>query len=401
MGSQCQDVYVALGKDPLQSVSTLQWTLQNKPADSLILLHVQLPITTIPSPFGKIPVNQVCDSVVEAHKEDEKRKINDCMELYLQICSEVKVKARALIVKKPNVCRGIADTVSELGIRKLIMGTSSGGGAKSKKWKMQRGKAGYVLRHTINSCDISIVCKGTLVVAREASALDNEDFGRSFSFQAKFEPEMPASIKTPNLRNFSFAGGFMTKIVGYCMSGWAKEVNKSRNHSSDVQLAGSQQFHSHKTEQERTDTETLKLLLKEALDVAENARREVQTETLRRKNAEAAARKSARKFAAIKAALQDAILVSKMKEEYCQELTRRPKEREEEFQAMVKSWKSVATKVAKFSDGGHQAVQVLHAADQKLAVNVDGILTPTTIVLFCLSSVLFYQQLFKSRHGNI
>ncbi|GLJ23554.1 hypothetical protein SUGI_0446230 [Cryptomeria japonica] len=173
MGSKCQEVFVALGKDLLQSVSTLRWTLQNKPAESLVLLHVQHPIRTIPSPFGKIPLNRVCKSVVDAHVEDEKRKLNDCMEFYLQICSQAKVKAKALIVMRADVRRGIVEMVSEQVIRKLIMGTSSAGGAESKR-KMQRaGKAGYVLMHAINSCDISIVCKGKLLAVRERSFVDN------------------------------------------------------------------------------------------------------------------------------------------------------------------------------------------------------------------------------------
>ncbi|GLJ23553.1 hypothetical protein SUGI_0446200 [Cryptomeria japonica] len=85
MGSQRQEVYVAVGKDPLRSISTLQWTLNNKSDDSLVLLHVQLPMRTVPSPLGKIPVNQ--------------------------ICSEAKVKARALIVKKADIRRGIVEIV--------------------------------------------------------------------------------------------------------------------------------------------------------------------------------------------------------------------------------------------------------------------------------------------------
>ncbi|GLJ23551.1 hypothetical protein SUGI_0446170 [Cryptomeria japonica] len=206
----------------------------------------------------------------------------------------VIVKARALIVKRADVSRGIVETVSELGIRKLVMGTSSAGGAKSKKSKVQRpGKAGYVIGHAINSCDISIVYKGRLVASREASVVNNEDFGRQFSFKVNFEPDLAASIKTPALRNFSVAGGLTQKQS--CFEASLETTATISEHPSDIQLAESRQFSTNKTHEQRTDTETLKSLLTEALDVAENAMRGVQRETVRRKNAEVAVRKLARK----------------------------------------------------------------------------------------------------------
>ncbi|XP_059075452.1 U-box domain-containing protein 52-like [Cryptomeria japonica] len=138
--------------------------------------------------FGKIPVQRVCKNVLNAHKEDEKKKLNDCMEFYLQICSQAMVRAEPLIVEKEDVCRGIVQVVSELGITKLIMGK------RSKKSNMQvTGKAGYVIRHAINSCEISIICKGKLIAAREGSVLDN---GRSMAFQSNFQRHLAASIET-------------------------------------------------------------------------------------------------------------------------------------------------------------------------------------------------------------
>ncbi|GLJ23548.1 hypothetical protein SUGI_0446140 [Cryptomeria japonica] len=386
MGSRCEEVYVAVGKDPLETVSILQWALHYKPAESLVLLHVQLPITTILSPFGKIPVNQVCKSVLDAHEEDKRQKINDFMEIYLQICSEAKVQVKALVVKKADICSEIIEMVKELGIRKLIMGTSSAfNSTLYRKSKMQRpGKAGYVLKQACSSCDISVVCKGKLLVVREGSVVDNasEDFGRSFSFQTNFEPDLAASIETPHFGKVSVPRGFTLKVVGDFTPDFPDEVKQScfeasseittaiSEHSSDIQLAESRQIYSDETQlspKELTDTETLKFLLTEALEVAENARRAMQRETVRRNNAEAAAIKSARKFTTIEAALEDAILVSKMKEEYCQELTRRLKEVQEELQAVVDNRRSLATQVAKFSQERDQAVQELHAAEQKLA----------------------------------
>ncbi|XP_059075449.1 U-box domain-containing protein 33-like [Cryptomeria japonica] len=396
MGSRCQEVYVAVGIDILEGAYTLQWTLHNKPADSLILLHVQLPITTIPSLVGNIPVNQVSMSMVNEHKEGEEKKLKDCMELYKQFCSRSKVEARPLIVERADVSRGIVEMVLELGIRKLIMGTSLPGSAKSKKKMQVTGKAGYVLSHAINSCEISIVCKGTLVAAREGSVTDNEDFARSFSLQPKLQPDLAASVKTPG--NLSAAG----------------EENQSRFEASmDITPVISELFSSIQVEENRQidgDETHNNVQLREALEVAENARREmhretvrrqnsereVEKETVRRKNAErelkkeivrrknaereveketvrrkepeAAEMQSLRKLRASETGLEDAKSVSKMKEENCQELTRRLKEVEEELQAMIDKGISLATQVAEFSHEHDQAVQELEAAEQKLMV---------------------------------
>ncbi|GLJ23542.1 hypothetical protein SUGI_0446040 [Cryptomeria japonica] len=396
MGSRCQEVYVAVGIDILEGAYTLQWTLHNKPADSLILLHVQLPITTIPSLVGNIPVKQVSMSMVNEHKEGEEKKLKDCMELYKQFCSRSKVEARPLIVERADVSRGIVEMVLELGIRKLIMGTSLPGSAKSKKKMQVTGKAGYVLSHAINSCEISIVCKGTLVAAREGSVTDNEDFARSFSLQPKLQPDLAASVKTPG--NLSAAG----------------EENQSRFEASmDITPVISELFSSIQVEENRQidgDETHNNVQLREALEVAENARREmhretvrrqnsereveketvrrknaerelikeivrrknaereVEKETVRRKKAEAAEMQSLRKLRASETGLEDAKSVSKMKEENCQELTRRLKEVEEELQAMIDKGISLATQVAEFSHEHDQAVQELEAAEQKLMV---------------------------------
>ncbi|GLJ23552.1 hypothetical protein SUGI_0446180 [Cryptomeria japonica] len=316
MGSQCQEVYVAVGKNQLRNISTLQWTLNNKPADSLVLLHVLHPIRTIPSPFGKIPVKQVCESVVDA------QKLNDCMAFYLQICSQAKVKAKALIVMRADVHRGIVEMVSEQGITKLIMGTSSPSDAKSKK--LQRpGKAGYVLKHAINSCDISIVCKGKLLFVRERSVVNNEDFGGPLSLHSNFQLDSAAAIKTPE--NFSDEPGFTPD------KGNRSGFDAISELSCDIKVAERQKIDGHETQEspERTDRETLKFLLTEASQMAENARREVQREIVRRKNAKTGEMESPDKFRGI----EDASLVSKMKEDYCQELRRRLKEEEAELHA--------------------------------------------------------------------
>ncbi|XP_057826112.2 uncharacterized protein LOC131037889 [Cryptomeria japonica] len=310
------------------------------------------------------------------------------------ICSQAKVKAKALIVMRADVRRGIVEMISKDGIAKLIMGTSSAGGAKS----------------TGNLQTPSLFANANF----ETSSA--EDYGGPLSLQPNIQLYSAAPIETPE--NFSDERGFTLDFVrdntpdkgnqsGFdAISGLScdikvaepqqidghetqespeertdretlkivltegKSTNPISGLSCDIKVAEPQRIDGHETQEspeERTDRKRLKIVLREASEVAENASREVHRETVGSKNAKAAAMESSDKFRAIEAALQHAILVSKMKEEHCQELTRRLKEMEEELQAMVDNDRLLSTQLRKFSHDRHQAIQELHAVEEKLA----------------------------------
>eukprot|EP01018_Ginkgo_biloba_P033065 Gb_34012 [translate_table: standard] len=89
-----------------------------------------------------------------------------------------KVKAEPLVVEKEEIPKGIVELISELRINKLIMGTTSVG-AISRRMKMVSGKADYVQKHALNSCDLYVVCKEKLVVLKRR--IENEWSHPSFS----------------------------------------------------------------------------------------------------------------------------------------------------------------------------------------------------------------------------
>ncbi|KAH9303298.1 hypothetical protein KI387_014881 [Taxus chinensis] len=197
-----EKMYVAVGKDLFESVYALKWALDNRLAASVILLHVHVPLRYIPSPMGNIPVNKARKDMLNAHKNDEQEKLNDCMKVYMEICSRVKVKAEPLVVEKAEVSRGIVEVVSELDIRRLIMGTTSAGSAISKKMKMQGpGKAVYVQKHAIRSCEVLIICKGKLVLVRKGLPLHNAQKRTSYKAPLNQSLWKPSSVQSDLLLN--------------------------------------------------------------------------------------------------------------------------------------------------------------------------------------------------------
>ncbi|GLJ23535.1 hypothetical protein SUGI_0445920 [Cryptomeria japonica] len=341
-----EKICVAVGKDLLESVSALKWTLNNRSAASLILLHVQVPIRYIPTPVGKIPVNKVCNDILNAHKEDEQKKLSECMEFYMEICSQARVKARALIVEKTDVSKGIVEIVSEKCITKLVLGTSSVG-AISKKMKMHgSGKADYVLRHATEFCEVSIICKGKRVQFTEASPRYNAQNpmnnrlplsqllgkgsetntpkpsslkgGLSLSFSPKLQRDSNASFRTPSIplvngdstpacvqqvnvngpdieESASFHITFTSPVeknFAWALRGGCDEQIQSDETCCDTNIkseacGNSSPIHtSERSQEENASFEDLMVDLQDTLQEATKAKREAQLETEKRRKAE-------------------------------------------------------------------------------------------------------------------
>ncbi|XP_059075458.1 U-box domain-containing protein 33-like [Cryptomeria japonica] len=306
-----EKIYVAVGKDLHESASALKWALKNLQAAPIVLLHVYVPPPFIPSGTGNMPVNQVWREVKEAYEKNEKRDTDNCMNKYLQ------VKADTLIVSKLDVSKGIVEEVWKRGITKLVMGKTSTRGGLSKRLKIQGpGKADYIRKHAINSCDVLIVCKDKLVSEGKGCAVENEDFSRSFSLEPNLQRCLSRSSETSP--NFPLAGDSPAAS--------SEDVNDVQ---SESQLSP----------EESTEIEILKFQLMEALEVAENAKRELERETIQRMKAQAAAMKTNRKLKDYEGALEEAmeekesaILESKLKEDKWRSLVNQfSNERDEAF----------------------------------------------------------------------
>ncbi|XP_059075465.1 U-box domain-containing protein 33 [Cryptomeria japonica] len=378
-----EKIYIAVGKNLSESASALKWELQNldkREETLLILLHIRTQLRYIPSPIGKIPLNQVSEDVLVAYKKDAEKELDSWMNQYMDMCSRAKVKAEDLIIEKEEVSKGIVEVVSERGIRKLVMGTSSAGNAISRK-----GKAYYVQRHAGESCDVSIVCKGKLVLLKEGSPgrkskrtrspladwlrkrseassvkPSPNDFSLSVSSPANFRSDLDNSNPAPsNFQRDSMAAGtekvddleITEAIEEFCL-----DLEAADRPKIDADQAYNMEHEPTESREANTDAEVLKIQLTEALEAVVNANKELKNEILRRKKAEAAAINSIHKYKNLEAIYkeiakeeEETTLRLKLYEQKCQDITRRRDEVEEEVQKMAEKLTSLRADVNEYS----------------------------------------------------
>ncbi|KAG6603838.1 U-box domain-containing protein 33, partial [Cucurbita argyrosperma subsp. sororia] len=152
-------VYVGVEKSD-SSNDALQWTLKNAITASttvVYLLHVFPETRYIPSPLGKIPINQVSKQQVAIHVAQEESKRKDFLQSFIDSCSAAKVKADTVLIESDKVARAILDVIPILNIRKLVLGVN-----RSRKSRSRGGSgiANEVLQKAPGFCEVKIVCEG-------------------------------------------------------------------------------------------------------------------------------------------------------------------------------------------------------------------------------------------------
>ncbi|XP_022926785.1 uncharacterized protein LOC111433795 isoform X2 [Cucurbita moschata] len=175
-------VYVGVGKSD-SSNEALQWALKNAITTSttvVYLLHVFPETRYIPSPLGKIPVNQVSKQQVAIHVAQEESKRKDFLQNFIDSCSLAKVhnrkacplfanlmnmcliflmeqvKADTVLIESDMVARAILDVIPILNIRKLVLGAN-----KSRKLRSRGGSgiANEILQKAPEFCEVKVVCE--------------------------------------------------------------------------------------------------------------------------------------------------------------------------------------------------------------------------------------------------
>ncbi|XP_023003371.1 U-box domain-containing protein 35-like isoform X4 [Cucurbita maxima] len=152
-------VYVGVGKSD-SSNEALQWALKNAITSSttvVYLLHVFPETRYIPSPLGKIPINQVSKQQVAIHVAQEESKRKDFLQNFIDSCSLAKVKADTVLIESDMVARAILDVIPILNIRKLVLGAN-----KSRKLRSRGGSgiANEILQKAPEFCEVKVVCEG-------------------------------------------------------------------------------------------------------------------------------------------------------------------------------------------------------------------------------------------------
>ncbi|GLJ34875.1 hypothetical protein SUGI_0702140 [Cryptomeria japonica] len=376
-----QKIYVAVGKDLCESANALKWLLQkldNTQAAFIILLHIQCRPRYMPSAIGKIPLNEADEDHVKVYMKDLEKELKICLDKYLQMCTRFKVKAEPLVVEKNDVSKGIVEVVSELGITKLIMGTTSasGGIIRSNLGKMKMiapGKADYVRRHAIETCDLWIVCKDKLVShnARKFKGHKSpcpDDFGKLLASAPNFQLNLEICNRNPSI--FQVSGNSTPVSVSEIFVDF-DELVSSESEVADTPAIDVDEGCSHGTiepeAQRSQDIEAFINQLREALEASKKAKTEAQREAANRKNAEAATVRANQRFASLETAFnttmrekEEATSLLKLVEEKWQEFTGQPFKVEENLEAMF-------DKLNQISRERQEAIHELEAGREKLA----------------------------------
>ncbi|CAH2057774.1 unnamed protein product [Thlaspi arvense] len=169
-----EKVFVAVDKQVAKSKSTLIWALQNTGGKKICLIHVHQPSQMIPVMGAKFPISSVKEEEVRVFREKEREKVHMILDEYLRICQQRGVRAEKMFIEMESIEDGIVQLISELGIRKLVMGAASDRHHSRRMTELKSRKAIFVRREAPSLCHIWFTCKGYLIHTREAAMYDTE-----------------------------------------------------------------------------------------------------------------------------------------------------------------------------------------------------------------------------------
>ncbi|KAF2568474.1 hypothetical protein F2Q68_00028452 [Brassica cretica] len=164
-----EKIFVAVDKHVAKSKSTLVWALQNTGGKRICVVHVHQPSQMIPVMGAKFPVSSVKEEEVQVFREKEREKVHMILDEYLRICHQRGVRAEKMFIETESIENGIVQLISELGIKKLVMGAAADRHHSKKMTELKSRKAIFVRREAPPPCQIWFTCKGYLIHTREAA----------------------------------------------------------------------------------------------------------------------------------------------------------------------------------------------------------------------------------------
>ncbi|KAL1566905.1 U-box domain-containing protein 33-like [Salvia divinorum] len=158
-------VYVAVWReiDETLSMDALLWTLNNAvldPSSALVfLVHVFPQTNFIPSPLGKLHIDQVNPEQKEMFLAQESGKRRDLLQKFVSLCYASQVKVETILVESDMEGKAILDLIPILNIRKLILGASK---ATIRRMKSRKGNgaADQIVHKAPEYCEVKIICEG-------------------------------------------------------------------------------------------------------------------------------------------------------------------------------------------------------------------------------------------------
>ncbi|GLJ43498.1 hypothetical protein SUGI_0904360 [Cryptomeria japonica] len=254
---------------------------------------------------GKLRESEVGQDNLDAFRKDEIARVDAILEKYIIFCSNFKIKAEALKFDKGEAHKVIVGLISELHIRKLVIGTSSCS-IISRKMKRTGDKADYVQKHAPDLCKLYIVCKGKLVYLKGHDDPGNQEAlftSKACSRIAGFEgiPERHVNI-SPCIDSEDISEdieryfeSLVEKNPDY--NSMCESTSTENNEASGVMEIISPEPHEFQDQSmgPAMDSENLKMRISQALEEAKNAKNTVLTEVQKCKKAEWATHKSLEK----------------------------------------------------------------------------------------------------------
>ncbi|KAG5529610.1 hypothetical protein RHGRI_030106 [Rhododendron griersonianum] len=176
MGTQvAEKVYVAIGTDPQEGFSTLEWALRkwSSPSISIVILFLHAANNTskdyVYTPLGKLPANYMSDERMEGLRKMKEEENDKLLSRYKAFCG--KVKAEVLKIEKCNepLQKLLLEVISRFRITKLVMEITL---MKSSSGKSHGALSGsfHIHHRKPEFCQLFILSEGKLVFLREENS---------------------------------------------------------------------------------------------------------------------------------------------------------------------------------------------------------------------------------------
>ncbi|KAK1424132.1 hypothetical protein QVD17_19447 [Tagetes erecta] len=161
-------VYVVTwrGSDELLSATmdALVWTIGSVRHGSTIvyLVHVFPELRFIPTPLGRLPINQANPEQKESYVCDERSKRAEYLQKFLSLCSSSKVQVETVLIESDMEAKAILDLIPILNITKLVMGATKSNlrKLKSSSKKGGGGTLDQILHNAPQFCEVKVICEG-------------------------------------------------------------------------------------------------------------------------------------------------------------------------------------------------------------------------------------------------
>ncbi|KNA19456.1 hypothetical protein SOVF_061300 isoform A [Spinacia oleracea] len=316
-------VFVAVSKVLKESKSTLSWALQNSNGKKICIIYVHVPAKMIPMPMGgKFPASQVGEKELNAFREQEDKEMHKILDGYLQCCAQVGAHAEKIHIEMDSIEEGIVEIITQQRIGRLVMGAAADSRFSRKMVEPKSIKANYVRQHAPDFCHIRFICRGRLICVREglrqpssdiegrsSNSLESDqidagilsqvldsirisDFGGSEGSSDRFDQSSRASFSQSSILSLEAQSAFSSPCSSFSREG-VRESDLELLVLPETKIK--HQESSPPSVLERSMNDDLYDQLVQAMEEADNSKREAFEESMRRRKAEKEAMEAIRK----------------------------------------------------------------------------------------------------------